>query len=114
MTNESSPTPTENTVLLIGEFRTVSRKTETKTGALMVRRVISIARHWTDADGRFREEYDEFEVSSWGQVAENILSIESGALVRVKGRVKVERWSEGAETKSAVRIAAENVTLLCY
>lgn len=114
MTNESSPTPTENTVLLIGEFRTISRKTETKTGALMVRRVISIARHWTDSDGRFREEYDEFEVSSWGQVAEKILSIESGALVRVKGRVKVEKWSEGGETKSAVRIAAENVTLLCY
>lgn len=80
----------------------------------MVRRVVSIARHWTDNDGRFREEYDEFEVSSWGQVAEKILSIENGALVRIKGRVKVERWSEGEETKSAVRIAAENVTLLCY
>jgi single-stranded DNA-binding protein len=114
MTIESSPTPTENVVYLIGEFKSVSRKTETKTGALMVRRVISIARHWTDDNGRFHEEYDEFEVSSWGQVAEKILSIEGGALVRVKGRVKVERWSEGAETKSAVRIAAEQVTLLCY
>jgi len=33
--------------------------------------------------------------------------------VRVKGRVKVEKWNEGGEIKSAVRIAAENVTILC-
>lgn len=80
----------------------------------MVRRAISVARHWTDNDGRFNEDYDEFELSSWGQVAEKILDIENGALVRVKGRVKVEKWSEGGETKSAVRIAAEHVTVLCY
>ncbi len=66
-TNETA-TPTENVVYLIGELRGISRQTETKTGALMVRRVISVARHWTDADGRFHEDYDEFELSSWGQV----------------------------------------------
>lgn len=111
--NETA-TPTENVVLLIGEMRGVSRQTETKTGSLMVRRVISIARHWTDNEGRFHEDYDEFELSSWGQVAEKIIEIKNGALVRVKGRVKVEKWTDGAETKSAVRIAAENVTILCY
>lgn len=112
-TNETA-TPTENVVYLIGELRGISRQTETKTGALMVRRVISVARHWTDADGRFHEDYDEFELSSWGQVAEKIMEVQNGALVRVKGRVKVEKWSDGGETKSAVRIAAENVTVLCY
>ena len=111
--NESA-SPTENVVYLIGELRGISRKTETKTGALMVRRVISVARHWTDADGKFHEDYDEFELSSWGGVAEKILDISNGALVRVKGRVKVERWSEGGDTKSAVRIAAEHVSVLCY
>ena len=80
----------------------------------MVRRVISVARHWTDANGQFNEDYDEFELSSWGQVAEKISEIDNGALVRVKGRVKVERWSEGGDTKSAVRIAAEHVAVLCY
>ena len=109
-----SASPTENVVYLIGELKGVARKTETKNGSLMVRRVISIARHWTDADGRFHEEYDEFELSSWGQVAEKFLEIENGALVRVKGRVKVEKWSEDGATKSAVRIAAEQVTVLCY
>jgi single-stranded DNA-binding protein len=113
-TNETTATPTENVVYLIGELRAISRKTETKTGALMVRRSISIARHWTDIEGRFHEDYDEFELSSWGQVAEKILDIGNGALVRVKGRVKVEKWSEGGDTKSAVRIAAENVTVLCF
>ena len=113
-TANETASPTENVVYLIGELRGVSRKTETKTGALMVRRAISVARHWTDNDGRFNEDYDEFELSSWGQVAEKILDVENGALVRVKGRVKVERWSEGGETKSAVRIAAEHVTVLCY
>ena len=112
--NEVSATPTENVVYLIGELRGISRQTETKTGSLMVRRVISIARHWTDNEGRFHEDYDEFELSSWGQVAEKIIDIKNGALVRVKGRVKVEKWTDGAETKSAVRIAAENVTILCY
>jgi single-stranded DNA-binding protein len=112
--NEVSATPTENVVYLIGELRGISRQTETKTGSLMVRRVISIARHWTDNEGRFHEDYDEFELSSWGQVAEKIIEIKNGALVRVKGRVKVEKWTDGAETKSAVRIAAENVTILCY
>ena len=111
--NETA-TPTENVVLLIGEMRGVSRQTETKTGSLMVRRVISIARHWTDNEGRLIEDYDDFELSSWGQVAEKIIEIQNGALVRVKGRVKVERWTDGAETKSAVRIAAENVQVLCY
>ena len=67
-----------------------------------------------DSDTELDEDYDEFELSSWGQVAEKILDIGNGALVRVKGRVKVEKWSEGGETKSAVRIAAENVTVLCY
>ena len=113
-TSNETATPTENVVLLIGELRGISRKTETKSGALMVRRVISIARHWTDADGRFHEDYDEFELSSWGQVAEKIMEVGNGALVRVKGRVKVERWSEGGDTKSAVRIAAEQITVLCY
>lgn len=113
-TANETASPTENVVYLIGELRGVSRKTETKTGALMVRRAISVARHWTDNDGRFNEDYDEFELSSWGQVAEKILDVENGALVRVKGRVKVEKWSEGGETKSAVRIAAEHVTVLCY
>jgi single-stranded DNA-binding protein len=80
----------------------------------MVRRVISIARHWTDNEGRLIEDYDDFELSSWGQVAEKIIEIQNGALVRVKGRVKVERWTDGAETKSAVRIAAENVQVLCF
>jgi hypothetical protein len=28
--------------------------------------------------------------------------------------VKVEKWSDGGETKSAVRIAAEQITVLCY
>ena len=111
--NETA-TPTENVVLLIGEMRGVSRQTETKTGSLMVRRVISIARHWTDNEGRFHEDFDEFELSSWGQVAEKIMEVGNGALVRVKGRVKVERWSEGGETKSAVRIAAESISVLCY
>ena len=111
--NETA-TPTENVVLLIGEMRGVSRQTETKTGSLMVRRVISIARHWTDSEGRFHEDFDDFELSSWGQVAEKIMEVQNGALVRVKGRVKVERWSEGGETKSAVRIAAESVSVLCY
>jgi single-stranded DNA-binding protein len=112
--NEVSATPTENVVYLIGELRGISRQTETKTGSLMVRRVISIARHWTDNEGRFHEDFDEFELSSWGQVAEKIIEIQNGSLVRVKGRVKVEKWTDGAETKSAVRIAAENVTILCY
>lgn len=111
--NETA-TPTENVVLLIGEMRGVSRQTETKTGSLMVRRVISIARHWTDNEGRFHEDYDEFELSSWGQVAEKIIEIKNGALVRVKGRVKVEKWTDGVETKSAVRIAAESISVLCY
>ena len=111
--NETA-TPTENVVLLIGEMRGVSRQTETKTGSLMVRRVISIARHWTDSEGRFHEDFDDFELSSWGQVAEKIMEVGNGALVRVKGRVKVERWSEGGETKSAVRIAAESISVLCY
>jgi single-stranded DNA-binding protein len=111
--NETA-TPTENVVLLIGEMRGVSRQTETKTGSLMVRRVISIARHWTDNEGRFHEDFDDFELSSWGQVAEKIMEVGNGALVRVKGRVKVERWSEGGETKSAVRIAAESISVLCY
>ena len=111
--NETA-TPTENVVLLIGEMRGVSRQTETKTGSLMVRRVISIARHWTDNEGRFHEDFDEFELSSWGQVAEKIMDVGNGALVRVKGRVKVEKWSEGGDTKSAVRIAAESVSVLCY
>ena len=111
--NETA-TPTENVVLLIGEMRGVSRQTETKTGSLMVRRVISIARHWTDNEGRFHEDFDEFELSSWGQVAEKIMEVGNGALVRVKGRVKVEKWSEDGATKSAVRIAAESVAVLCY
>jgi single-stranded DNA-binding protein len=111
--NETA-TPTENVVLLIGEMRGVSRQTETKTGSLMVRRVISIARHWTDNEGRFHEDFDEFELSSWGQVAEKIMEVGNGALVRVKGRVKVEKWSEGGDTKSAVRIAAESISVLCY
>ena len=111
--NETA-TPTENVVLLIGEMRGVSRQTETKTGSLMVRRVISIARHWTDNEGRFHEDFDEFELSSWGQVAEKIMEVGNGALVRVKGRVMVEKWSEGGDTKSAVRIAAESVSVLCY
>ena len=113
-TANETATPTENVVLLIGEMRGVSRQTETKTGSLMVRRVISIARHWTDNEGRFHEDFDEFELSSWGQVAEKIMEVQNGALVRVKGRVKVESWSEGGETKSAVRIAAESVSVLCY
>ena len=112
-TQNQARTPTENTVCLIGEMRGISRRTETKTGAIMVRRIISIARHWTDNEGRFNEDYDEFELSSWGQVAEKIIDIPNGALVRVKGRVKVEKWNESGETKSAVRIAAENVTILC-
>lgn len=115
ISNETTvASPTENVVYLIGEFRNISRKTETKSGALMVRRVISIARHWTENDGTFREDYDEFELSSWGQVAERILEIQNGALVRVKGRVKVEKWNEDGATKSAVRIAAEHVTVLCF
>ena len=113
-TSNETATPTENVVYLIGELRGISRQTETKSGALMVRRVISIARHWTDNDGRFHEEYDDFELSSWGQVAEKIIEIGNGALVRVKGRVKVEKWNEGGDTKSAVRIAAEQITVLCY
>jgi single-stranded DNA-binding protein len=113
-TANETATPTENVVLLIGEMRGVSRQTETKTGSLMVRRVISIARHWTDNEGKFHEDFDEFELSSWGQVAEKIMEVGNGALVRVKGRVKVEKWSEGGDTKSAVRIAAESVSVLCY
>ncbi len=112
-TEAQTQTPTENTVCLIGEMRGISRRTETKTGAIMVRRIISIARHWTDNDGRFNEDYDDFELSSWGQVAEKIIDIPNGALVRVKGRVTVEKCKEGDESKSAVRIAAENVTILC-
>ena len=113
-TQNQAQTPTENTVCLIGEMRGISRRTETKTGAIMVRRVISIARHWTDNEGRFHEDYDDFELSSWGVVAEQITEISNGALVRVKGRVKVERWTEGGDTKTAVRIAAENVQILCF
>ena len=114
MNEVTSASPSENSVSLIGELRATTRKSETKTGALMVRRVISIARHWTDQDGRLIEDYDDFELSSWGGVAERMLEISSGSLVRVRGRVKVERWVDGAETKSAVRIAAEHVQVLCF
>lgn len=114
MNEVTAVSPSENVVSLIGELRAITRKSETKTGALMVRRVISIARHWTDPDGRLIEDYDDFELSSWGGVAERMLDIASGSLVRVKGRVKVERWNDGGETKSAVRIAAEHVQVLCF
>lgn len=106
--------PTENIVFLIGELKGVARQSETKNGTKMIRRVISVARHWTDSNGKFHEDFDDFEIISWGQVADSVEEIENGALVRVKGRIKVEKWYDGAETKSAIRIAAENVTLLCY
>jgi len=109
-----SGSPTENIVFLIGELKGVSRNGETKNGARMVRRVISVARHWTDPSGKFHEDFDDFEVVSWGQVAQQLEEIENGALVRIKGRIKVERWYDGEETKSAIRIAAENVVVLCY
>ena len=106
--------PTENIVFLIGELKGISRNAETKTGAKMVRRVISVARHWTDQSGKFHEDFDDFEIVGWGQVAQQLEELVNGALVRVKGRIKVERWYDGEETKSAIRIAAENVVVLCY
>jgi len=59
--------PTENIVFLIGELKGISRNAETKTGAKMVRRVISVARHWTDQSGKVVSPYfdSEEDANEW-------------------------------------------------
>lgn len=107
-------TPKLNELKLIGEFRGTPRVSETKSGTLMCRRTISVARSWTNDGGAYCEEFDDFETVSWGKVAEIVQKIESGSLVLIMGKVKLEQWYDDEDVqKTAMRIACDCVQFLC-
>ncbi len=68
---------------------------------------------YTDSQGERQESTSFFDVTVWGEMAENVAGcLEKGDRVRVTGRLKFRQWENGeGEKRSKVDITADDVAV---
>jgi single-strand DNA-binding protein len=107
----------DNTVTVVGNITREPELRFTQAGAAVASFGLAHNRKWTDKrTGEAQEDVSFFDVTCWGQLAENVAeSLPKGARVIVFGRLDQRTWEakETGDKRSKVEIQAEDVAPSC-
>ena len=101
---------TDNTVTLVGNATREPELRFTNSGQALASFGIAVNRRW-QKDGQWEEATSFFDITCWGQLAENVAeSVQKGARVIVTGRLDQRSWeTQDGDKRSKVEVVADEV-----
>lgn len=101
------------TATLVGNTTRPPELKYTAAGQGVASFAVAVNRRWKDRNGDWQEQVSFFDVSCWGDLAENVTStVEKGCRVTVTGRLEQQRWETGdGETRSKIVVVADDVAV---
>lgn len=102
----------DNAITIVGNATRDPELRFTPSGQAVVAFGVACNRKWTDRDtGEKKEDVSFFDVTAWGQFAENVAeSIQKGNRVVVTGRLQQRSWeTNDGEKRSKVEINADSI-----
>lgn len=102
-----------NTVTFTGNTMDEPEFRVTQSGRTVASFPLAVNRSYTKQDGTKVENMTKYQVSVWGQPAENVAeSVGKGARVVVQGYLEMENWTDrDGNTRTTPRITASEVAL---
>jgi len=105
--------PNVNIVVLAGHLTDDPDLQYTKGGTAYSNFSVAVNRYW-QKDGERQERVSFFDVTAWGNVAENVATyLGKGSPALIKGRLKQDRWEDdNGNNRSKVGVVAQNIQFL--
>ena len=102
---------TDNAITIIGNATKPPELRYTPSGQARAGFGVAVNRRWKGRDDEWQEQTSYFDVTCWGQLAENVCeSIDKGTRVAVVGRLEQRSWEADDGTKrSKVEVIADEV-----
>jgi single-strand DNA-binding protein len=87
---------------------------QTKTGSSLLSVGLAVTRRWRDKQDNWEEQTSFFDVTAWGELADNMASsLNKGNKVIVVGRLEQQEWTDknDGSTKKKVVVVADDVAI---
>jgi single-strand DNA-binding protein len=100
-----------NSITVVGNITKDPELRFTNTGRATASFGLAVNRRWQNAGGEWQEAVSYFNISTWGDMAENAASsLGKGDRVVVNGRLDQRSWETGeGEKRSTIEIVADEV-----
>jgi single-strand DNA-binding protein len=99
-----------STVTIIGNLTAKPEKKNIKSGSSLLNFSVAVNRRWRDKQDNWEEQTSFFDVTAWGELADNIeASLDKGTRVIVTGRLEQQTWEKDGKNQSKVILVAEDI-----
>jgi single-strand DNA-binding protein len=99
-----------STVTIIGNLTAKPEKKNIKSGSSLLNFSVAVNRRWRDKQDNWEEQTSFFDVTAWGELADNIeASLDKGTRVIVTGRLEQQTWEKDGKNQSKVVLVAEDI-----
>lgn len=96
-------------VTLVGNLTQDPTLKTIKTGNSLVSVGLAVSRRWRNKQDQWEEETSFFDVTAWGELAENMAaSLSKGNKVIVSGRLEQQTWEKDGQKHSKVVVIADD------
>jgi len=105
--------PSLNRVQLIGRLGKDPETRFTPKGSKVTLFSVAIDRRWRNADGEIQRDTDWFNIEVWGKLGEICQNyLHKGSLVYLDGRLNVDNYEQGGETRYYTKIVLREMQML--
>lgn len=99
-----------STVTIIGNLTAKPEKKNIKSGSSLLNFSVAVNRRWRDKNDNWEEQTSFFDVTAWGELADNIeASLDKGTRVIITGRLEQQTWEKDGKNQSKVVLVAEDI-----
>lgn len=99
-----------STVTIIGNLTAKPEKKNIKSGSSLLNFSVAVNRRWRDKQDNWEEQTSFFDVTAWGELADNIeASLDKGTRVIITGRLEQQTWEKDGKNQSKVVLVAEDI-----
>lgn len=101
-------------VTMIGNLTSDPTLKATKTGSSLLTFGLAVTRRWRDKQDNWEEQTSFFDVTAWGELADNsAASLGKGNKVVVVGRLEQQEWTDknDGSTKRKVVVIADDIAI---
>ena len=103
-----------STVTIIGNLTAKPEKKNIKSGSSLLNFSVAVNRRWRDKQDNWEEQTSFFDVTAWGELADNIeASLDKGTRVIITGRLEQQEWTDknDGSTKKKIVVIADDIAV---
>ncbi len=105
--------PALNRVQLIGNLGKDPETRFTPSGKKVTSFSVAVDRRWRSSEGETKEATDWFNIEAWGRLGEICQEyLHKGSLVFLEGRLRTDRYEQGGETRSFIKVVLTQMQML--